>query len=219
MEKTASNDIPEVVIRRLPVYARALAHLEQDGVSVVSSRELGEQLQVSSAQIRKDLSYFGEFGKQGTGYDVRHLMSEIRRILGVDRVWPMVVVGIGNLGSAIARYPGFVGQGFQIVGLFDSNPERMGRRVGDYVVQDLADLPDLVRERSVKIAVIAARAVEAQTVVDACVEAGIKAILTYAAKAVRVPPNVRIQYSDPTVSLQSLTYHLVREQDGPAVGD
>ncbi len=203
-----TGEIPEVVIRRLPVYARALGYLDQEGTSVISSRELGERLQVTPAQIRKDLSYFGEFGKQGTGYHVRHLLNEIRRILGVDREWPVVLVGVGKLGSAIAAYGGFSDQGFRIVGAVDHNPDKVGRRVGDLTVRPLAELESLVRETGARLAVIAVPAQAAQGIVDQLVRAGVRAILSYAPTAVRVPEHVWIQYSDPVVALQSMTYHL-----------
>lgn len=202
------DEIPEVVIRRLPVYARALGYLDQEGVSVISSRELGERLQVTPAQIRKDLSYFGEFGKQGTGYHVRHLLNEIRRILGVDREWPVVLVGVGKLGSAIATYDGFADQGFRIVGAIDHNPDKVGRQIGNLRVRPLPELADVVRETGARIAVVAVPAQAAQDIVDRLVRAGVRAILSYAPTAVRVPDNVWIQYSDPVVALQSMTYHL-----------
>lgn len=206
--RSAGAEIPEVVIRRLPVYARALGYLEQEGVSVISSRELGDRLQVTPAQIRKDLSYFGEFGKQGTGYHVRHLLNEIRRILGVDREWPVVLVGVGKLGSAIAAYEGFADQGFRVVGAVDHNPEKVGRHVGAITVRPLAELEQIVRETGARMAVVAVPADAAQHIVDQLVRAGVRAILSYAPTAVRVPEHVWIQYSDPVVALQSMTYHL-----------
>ena len=134
-------EVPETVVRRLPIYVRALAQLEAEGVKTISSLELGRYIGVTAAQIRKDLSYFGEFGKQGRGYEVSHLLGEIKRILGLTRVWPMVVVGAGRLGQAIASYDGFKPRGFEVVAVFDNDPRKVGQRVGHLVIQDVTELP------------------------------------------------------------------------------
>jgi redox-sensing transcriptional repressor len=207
--------VPEVVIRRLPIYARALANLVQEGTSVVSSLDLGRRLGMTPAQIRKDLSYFGEFGKQGTGYDVRYLLAEIRRILGLEQTWAMIVVGIGRLGHAIASYNGFAPQGFEIVGLFDDDPGKVGQEVGDLKIQSLAEAPRVIRDRGVRIAIVAVPAPAGQEVVDRLVDAGITAILNYAPAAVHVPDYVRVEQIDPIVGLQSMTYYLARQEPLP----
>jgi redox-sensing transcriptional repressor len=207
--------VPEVVIRRLPIYARALANLRDEGISVVSSLDLGRRLGMTPAQIRKDLSYFGEFGKQGTGYDVRYLLAEIRHILGLERNWAMIVVGVGRLGHAIASYNGFEPQGFEIAGLFDADPGKVGQQVGHLKIAHLDDAPRLIRERNVQIAIVAVPAPQGQAVVDRLVDAGITAILNYAPVAVHVPDHVRVEQIDPIVGLQSMTYYLARQDRLP----
>lgn len=199
---------PEVVIRRLPIYARALAFLEEENIAVVSSLELGKRLGVTPAQIRKDLSYFGEFGKQGTGYDVKKLLAEIRGILGLDREWQMVLVGVGKLGRAIATYDGFEHQGFTIVAAFDMDPRKIGDSIGSLRIRHLDELPQVVAETGVKIGIVAVPGPQGQKVIEDLCKYGITAILNYAPIAVRVPPGVRVRHIDPVVALQGMTYHL-----------
>ncbi|MBI4499152.1 MAG: redox-sensing transcriptional repressor Rex [Chloroflexi bacterium] len=202
------NEIPEVVILRLPLYARVLAQLESQGIDVVSSQMLGDLLQATPAQIRKDLSYFGRFGKQGRGYNVHYLQQELRQILGLNRTWIMALVGVGQLGSAILSYGGFQRQGFQIVAAFDADPARTGTTVGGLVIQSVAELQETVRTRGIEIGIVAVPAAHGQEVVDALVACGIKGILNYAPFQVRVPRNVWVRDIDPVVALQSMTYHL-----------
>jgi redox-sensing transcriptional repressor len=199
--------IPDVVIDRLPVYARALALLEHEGREVVSSQELGRHLGVTPAQIRKDLSYFGRFGKQGRGYNVQRLLDELRQILGLTREWPLVLVGVGQLGRAIVSYAGFVPQGFRIIEAFDSDPEIIGTQVNGLIIRPVEALPDVLRERQVDIAIVAVPARSGQQVIDTLVKSGVKAILNYAPIAHQSPPDVRIRDIDPVLALQSLTYH------------
>ena len=200
-------EIPEVVIDRLPVYARALRLLERQGREVVSSQELGEQLGVTPAQIRKDLSYFGRFGKQGRGYNVTRLREELRDILGLTREWPLVLVGVGQLGRAILGYGGFVPQGFRVVDAFDSDPEIIGMEVDGLVVKPVDDLPESLRNRTVDIGIVAVPADCAQQVIDILVASGVKAILNYAPIAPQAPPHIRIKHIDPVLALQSMTYY------------
>jgi redox-sensing transcriptional repressor len=202
---------PDVVIRRLPLYARSLRYLLEEGVHSVSSQELGERINVTAAQIRKDLSYFGEFGKQGIGYDVEKLLNHIERILGLTHKWPVVVVGVGHLGQAIARYEGFRSQGLQIVGLFDSDPSKVGQSVGDMPILDFAQLPSVVREQDARLAIIAVPAAVAQGVADLLVEAGVRAILNYAPIILQLPEDVWVRYIDPVAVMHSMTYYLARE--------
>jgi redox-sensing transcriptional repressor len=200
--------IPEVVVRRLPIYARALGHLADEGVTVISSLDLGQRLGVTPAQIRKDLSYFGEFGKQGTGYDVAHLMQEIRRILGLDHEWRMAIVGVGRLGRAIASYPGFQHEGFRVVALFDNDPDKIGAEIAGLVVRSMDELDRGVAEEKIDIAIVAAPAAQGQAVVDRLVAAGVTGLLNYAPISVTAPPHVRVRDVDPIVALQSITYYL-----------
>ena len=204
----AFSDIPDIVIGRLPVYLRALAVMAAAGQEITSSHELGEKLGISSAQIRKDLSHFGEFGKQGTGYRISHLQDQLRRILKVDREWPVALIGLGDIGHAIARYGGFKDRGFVIKSVFDSDPTKIGQSIGHLVVQDVATLPDAVREQGVQIAMLAVTAKAAQDVADLCVKGGIRAILNYAPINLSVPSTVRVQYLDPVTHLQRMTYYL-----------
>ncbi len=212
-----ADHIPEVVIARLPLYARELAFLAEEGVATISSLELGSRLHVTPAQIRKDLSYFGEFGKQGTGYDVQQLLGEIQRILGLDREWPVVLVGVGHLGYAVAVYGGFKDQGFHIEAIFDADPAKIGTRVGDFVVQDVADVGNYVRDHGILVAVVAVPAAAAQEVVDVLVAAGVRGILNYAPIAIRTPREIQVRNIDPIVLLQSTTYYLKQQATAPPV--
>jgi redox-sensing transcriptional repressor len=203
-------EIPEVVIDRLPVYYRLLARLSYEGRAVVSSQELGEELGVTPAQIRKDLSYFGRFGKQGRGYSVPRLTEELRVILGLDTRWSVVVVGVGRLGRAIASYPGFEDQGFDIVALYDADQKVIGSEVAGVAVRDSALLEDDLRQRPVDIAVVAVPSTIAQDVADRLVHCGVRAILNYAPTRVVVPVGVELRHINPVLFLQSMTYHLKR---------
>jgi redox-sensing transcriptional repressor len=200
--------IPTVVIDRLPLYARALASLDSQSREVVSSQELGALLGVTPAQIRKDLSYFGRFGKQGRGYNVRKLLDELRSILGLNRQWRMALVGIGRLGHAILGYQGFTPQGFRIVEAFDSSPDLIGQRVDGLVIKNTADLEDTLGETKVDIGIVAVPAETAQDVIDALVRCGVRAILNYAPIAAQVPSGVEIRRVDPVLALQGMTYYL-----------
>jgi redox-sensing transcriptional repressor len=201
-------EIPDVVIDRLPVYARALSSLERNGREVVSSQELGALLGVTPAQIRKDLSYFGRFGKQGRGYNVRRLLEELHQILGLDRKWRMVVVGVGQLGRAVLSYAGFAPQGFYIVGAFDVDGGVVGQCIGDLTVKPVEQMQEVLAGEHVDIGIVATPASSAQRVIDALVECGVRAILNYAPIAAHVPPQVRVKDIDPVLSLQSMTFYL-----------
>lgn len=204
-------DIPEVVIDRLPVYYRLLSRLQADGATVVSSQELGEALGITPAQIRKDLSYFGRFGKQGRGYSVQRLAEELRLILGLDQRWRVVLIGVGRLGRAIASYRGLDPEGFDIVATYDVNPEAMN--IGDGLeVRDVAQLESDLEREPVDIGIVAVPAAQAQAVIDRLVRAGVTAILNYAPIAAQVPPHVEVRQIDPVVALQGMTYHLRRRQ-------
>jgi redox-sensing transcriptional repressor len=197
-----------VVIDRLPVYARALALLEQQDREVVSSQELGEQLGVTPAQIRKDLSYFGRFGKQGRGYNVKRLLEELRRILGLTREWSMVLVGVGQLGRAVLGYGGFSPQGFRIIEAFDADPEIVGTKVDGLVVKPVDALPEVLQKRKTDIGIVTVPAASAQQVIDILVANGVKAILNYAPIAPQAPAHVRIKDIDPVLALQSMTFYV-----------
>ena len=202
--------IPDIVVGRLPVYLRALSFLLVEGRQITSSQELGDRLGISSAQIRKDLSHFGEFGKQGTGYDIAFLYDQLRQILKVDRMWDVTLVGAGNLGKAIADYGGFAGKGFMITAIFDNEPDKIGKPMGisNLIVRDVSGLADAIRSSETKIGIIATPARDAVAVAKTMAEAGVKAILNYAPITITVPAGVRVQYIDPVVGLQRMTYYL-----------
>jgi len=200
--------IPDIVVGRLPIYLRALQAMLDEGRKVTSSQELGERLGISAAQIRKDLSQFGEFGKQGTGYSIDFLAEQIGAILKVNRVWDVAVVGAGDIGSAIAQYQGFTNRGFRVVMIFDKDPEKVGAQVGSFTVQRVEELESLVQEARIEIAMIAVPGAEAQSVADRLVKAGVQAILNYAPISISVPEGVHVQYIDPVIHLQRMTYYL-----------
>lgn len=202
------NPIPDIVVGRLPIYLRSLQHMSTEGKSVTSSQELGERLGISAAQIRKDLSQFGEFGKQGTGYDISYLIDQLSQILKVDRVWEIAVVGAGDIGSAVARYQGFANRGFKIVMVFDDDPKKIGAHFGSFTVQDSRDMVMTIQAANIKVAMIAVPAAHAQSVADNLVKAGIKAILNYAPIHLNVPGDVHVQHTDPVTHLQRMSYYL-----------
>jgi redox-sensing transcriptional repressor len=200
--------IPDIVVGRLPVYLRALQRMAEEGRRVTSSQELGEKLGISAAQIRKDLSQFGGFGKQGTGYDISYLVENLCEILKVDRVWDVAVIGAGDIGSAIARYQGFTDRGFRVTMIFDADPEKIGLKVGEFTVEDADLMVDIIQKAGIRIAMIAVPASHAQAVADELVKAGVKAILNYAPLNINVPEGVWVQHTDPVTHLQRMTYYL-----------
>jgi redox-sensing transcriptional repressor len=202
-----NGNIPDIVIGRLPIYLRALNRLAAEGQEITSSHELGQRLGISSAQIRKDLSHFGGFGKQGTGYQIEFLQEKLRKVLHVDREWEVALVGVGDLGKAIAHYRGFADRGFHISCAFDSAPEKVGMRIDSFIVQHQSELKTTVTERGIQLAMIAVPAEHAQSVADLLVEAGVRGILNYAPINLSVPPAVQVQYIDPVVGLQRMTYY------------
>lgn len=204
----AKQEIPGIVIGRLPLYLRTLQRMAQEGQRVTSSQELGSKLGVSAAQIRKDLSQFGEFGKQGTGYNIKYLSEQLRRILNLDKVWDMAIVGAGDVGSALAHYSGFRDRGFQVTMIFDIDQEKIGKQMGMIYVQDLANMEAAIREAGIKVAALSTPADHAQEVTEKLVEAGVKAILNYAPIQLTTPNNVHIEYIDPATHLQKMSYYL-----------
>ena len=207
-------DIPDVVIRRLPLYARSLqAITERDGPATVSSEELAEAVGISSAQIRSDLAWFGRFGTQGHGYEPPRLIEAINHILGLDRTWNVALVGYGNLGRAIAQYRGFVPSSFRITAVFDRNEERIGTRNGDITIEPLSAIASSVQAQEIRIGIIAVPMEGAQAVADALVAGGVEAILNYAPIHVRTPPEVTVRDLDPVGAMQSMTYYLTSRDD------
>lgn len=203
-----TSAVPDIVVGRLPLYLRALSQMESEGKEITSSQELGEKLGISSAQIRKDLSQFGEFGKQGTGYNIGYLSEQLKRILKVDQLWEVALIGVGDLGRAVANYPGFLDRGFRVVAIYDNDPGKIGTHVGRYPILDAADLAKDLRGKRIRVAMLAVPAEQAQSVTDVLVESGIRAILCYAPTSISVPKAVRVQYIDPVLHLQRMTYYI-----------
>jgi len=203
-----SADVPDIVIGRLPIYLRTLNFLLDEGREITASQELADKLGISSAQIRKDLSHFGEFGKQGTGYEIKYLREQLRRILKVDREWDVALVGAGDLGHAIAHYGDFDSNGFHIIAVFDSNPRKIGAKMGRFQILDSESTGTVIQDMGIQIAIIAVPADSAQQVADTLVEAGVRAIMNYAPITLNVPSEVQVQYIDPVVHLQRMTYYL-----------
>ena len=204
----SSKKIPDIIIGRLPVYLRALQRMSEMGLKTTSSQELGEHVGISAAQIRKDISQFGEFGKQGTGYSIQFLLDKLREILKVDRIWDVVVVGAGDIGHALANYQGFQDRGFHITAIFDNDKEKVGRQIGSFTVEDTEVMGERIKAAGVKIAMLTVPASAAQEVADVLVQAGGRAILNYAPISLNVPGNVKVQYIDPSTHLQRMTYYL-----------
>ena len=203
-----SHNIPDIVVSRLPRYLQTLEHMLQEGKQATSSQELGERIGISAAQIRKDLSHFGGFGKQGTGYSLPFLVEQLNTILRVKQVWEIVIVGSGDLGHAIARYQGFANRGFRVAMVFDNDPRKIGTQVGNFTIQDMTNLVSKVRAAGIKIAMLTVPASVAQAVAEDLVKAGVCAILSYAPITLNLPPEIQVQYIDPIIQLQHMTYYI-----------
>jgi len=205
------DQVSELTTNRLSVYLRCLNELEDNGVRTISSQALAEQFRLNAAQIRKDLAYFGEFGVRGVGYYVRDLRRHLRQILGLDQKLRVAIIGAGNLGLALADYPGFRQEGFDIVALFDNQRDKIGQQSRSGVpIYDVADLKKLTRRAGIGIAVLAVPAQASQRVVDLVVASGIKAILNFSPGPLQVPDDVKVKSVDLTVSLESLSFYLAR---------
>lgn len=205
------RSIPEATVGRLPVYLRALVDLAEAGAGTVSSNELAEGAGVNSAKVRKDLSHLGTYGTRGVGYDVAYLIHQIRRELGLTQHWPIVIVGIGNLGQALANYAGFAERGFRVGALVDSDPARVGQTIGGLEIRHDDDLPELVAELDIAIGVIATPASAAQEVADRLVDAGVRSVLNFASAVITVPPGVSVRKVDLAVELQILAFYEQRK--------
>lgn len=216
-DRAGARGIPEATVARLPIYHRVLGALADRGVATVSSEELATASGVTSANLRKDLSHLGSYGTRGVGYDVRYLHYQIARELGITHDWPLVIVGLGHLGHALAHYRGFDSRGFRLVGLVDSDPGKVGETVdtgaGALVVHPLSALEELVRATGTLIAVIATPAPAAQAVCDRLVAAGVRSILNFAPVVLAVPDDVEVRRVDLAVELQILAFH--EQRRGP----
>ncbi len=200
--------IPDIVVGRLPRYLETLHKMAGEGKQTTSSQELGAELGISAAQIRKDLSFFGGFGKQGTGYAILYLVERLQEILKVNQVWDIALIGAGNLGKAIAQYQGFANRGFRVVMVFDNDPAVTGTQVGKFTVQDSAGMIQAIRQAGVKMAMLTVPASAAQKVAEILVEAGVRAILNYSPTALTLPDEIQVEYIDPILQLQHMTYYL-----------
>jgi redox-sensing transcriptional repressor len=213
-QRGVAEQVSELTAGRLSVYLRCLNTLDAAGVKTISSKALAEEFQLNAAQIRKDLAYFGEFGVRGVGYYVKELKRHLRTILGLDRNVRVAILGAGNLGLALADYPGFRQEGFAIVAMFDAERTKIGRRSrGGVRIHDIGDLRRLVSQEHIHIAVVAVPAESAQGVVNTAVQAGVRAILNFSPGSLKVPPGVKLKNVDLTVSLESLSFFLARETE------
>src|SRR3954466_12056727 len=212
MTDRARRRIPEATVARLPVYLRSLLEIGDDATTV-SSERLAELAGVNAAKVRKDLSYLGSYGTRGVGYDVDHLLHEISRELGLTHDWPVAIVGMGNLGQALANYRGFGARGFRIVALVDTDTGKIGRRVGELTIEALDDLPAITRERGIAIGMIAVPAPAAQEVADRLADAGVRSILNFAPTVVTAPDDVSLRKVDLAIELQILSFYQQRRTE------
>lgn len=203
-----ADKIPDIIIGRLPIYLRALQRLADQGIHNTSSQELGEMIGISAAQIRKDISQFGEFGKQGTGYSIPFLIERLQSILKVNRVWDVIIVGMGDMGHALARYNGFANRGFHVTMLFENDPKKVGGKVNGIEIFSTDVMAEKVKQNKIKVAMLTVPASSAQEVTDQLVKAGVKAILNYAPIHLSVPKDVHVQHIDPAAHLQRMTFYL-----------
>jgi redox-sensing transcriptional repressor len=200
--------VPNPAVRRLSLYLRQLEGFKRKDRRTISSRQLGESLGLTDAQVRKDLAYFGQFGHPGIGYRVDDLIAQVRRILGTDKVWNVLLVGAGNLGRALSAYKGFNAKGFRLVAIFDADPTKVGRKLGPFLIQQIAELNDVVHKQQIRLAMVAVPADNAQGVVDQLVAAGVRGILNFAPVSVTVPQNVALNAVDLSVQLEQLSFQV-----------
>src|SRR5437016_6615022 len=203
--------IPEATVGRLPIYLRSLVEMAERGASTISSGDLAEAAGVNSAKVRKDLSYLGSYGTRGVGYDVAYLIHQVRRELGLTQHWPVLIAGAGNLGRALANYKGFAERGFRIVALVDAAREKVGERIGQYTIEDVGAMDEIVQREDVAIGVICTPAGAAQGVADRLVGAGIRSILNFAPAVIAVPDHVSVRKVDLSIELQILAYYEQRK--------
>ncbi|MHB8670042.1 MAG: redox-sensing transcriptional repressor Rex [Acidimicrobiales bacterium] len=208
----ATRRIPEATVARLPLYLRCLVDLADSSTVTISSERLAEIAGVNAAKVRKDLSYLGSYGTRGVGYDVEYLLFQISRELGLTQDWPVVIVGIGNLGHALANYRGFSARGFRVVALVDADSSKVGERIGDLEVRHMDDLPAIAADGRIAIGVVATPAVAAQDVADRLVEAGVTSILNFAPVVLSVPPGVSLRKVDLSIELQILSFYQQRRE-------
>ena len=209
----SSRRIPEATVARLPIYLRCLLEVLEAKVTTISSERLAEMAGVNAAKVRKDLSYLGSYGTRGVGYDVEYLFLHINRVLGLTQDWPVVIVGVGNLGHALANYRGFSARGFRIVALVDADRNRVGEKIGEITVRHIDELPEIGATEEIAIGIIATPAPAAQDVADKLVAAGVRSILNFAPAVITVPSEVSLRKVDLSIELQILAFYQQR-RDG-----
>lgn len=204
--KPSIDSVPKAVVARLSLYLRELQQVFNSGKETISSRFLGQRLGITDAQVRKDFTYFGQFGYPGVGYRCEELIAEIRKILGTDKVWPVVLIGCGNLGQALLGYRGFEKQGFEVVAAFDISPKLIGKQVGTLQVRNIAQLPEFVAEHQISLAILAVPASAASSAVDQVIESGIRGILNFAPVTLNLPKHVQVVGVDLAIELEQLAF-------------
>ncbi len=214
-----SRRIPEATVARLPLYLRALVEVADAKTTTISSERLAEMGGVNAAKVRKDLSYLGSYGTRGVGYDVEYLLLHISRVLGLTQDWPVVIVGIGNLGHALAKYRGFSARGFRIAALVDADPAKVGELVDGLRVRHIDELPRIAAEEQIAIGIVATPASSAQDVADRLVAAGVTSILNFAPAVMTVPRGVSLRKVDLSVELQILSFYQHRRGSSPTVAN
>ncbi|GAB6189419.1 redox-sensing transcriptional repressor Rex [Marinitoga arctica] len=209
-----NTKIPKPTIKRLAMYYRCLENKKSSGIQKTSSKELAENLHIKASQIRKDLSYFGEFGKRGVGYDIDKLMNSIKTILGLNKRWNVAIVGVGNLGSAIANYTGLEKNGFNIKAAFDKNKRKIGSQIAaGVIVYDMKEMKRVCKEKNIEIAILTVPAKVAQNVAEELLETGIKGILNFTPVSLNLPENISVENVDFTISLKALTYDIISSNE------
>ena len=216
MAENTIKKVPQVTVKRLGRYLRVLERFHEDGVESISSEELAAELHVKPSQLRKDLAYFGEFGTRGMGYNIPMLTEELRKILGLHRQWAIAIVGIGNLGTALLRYKGLNEKGFRVAAIFDDDPEKVGSSRSGVQIHHIDELPEIVKEKNIQIAIITVPAPAARHVAETIINAGVRAILNFAPISIKCPEGVTCQPVDIASELKLLSHHLssTENQDG-----
>src|SRR5579884_606498 len=208
MELPRPDAVPDPAVRRLSLYLRQLQAFKKKDRRTISSKQLGESLNLTDAQVRKDLAYFGQFGHPGIGYRVDDLILQVRRILGTDRTWNVLLVGAGNLGRALSSYRGFAAKGFEVVAVFDSDSSKIGKKLGPFVIESLADMPAAVQTHGIRLGIIAVPADAAQDVADQLIAAGVRGLLNFAPVSISVPPEIALTAVDVAVQLEQLSFQV-----------
>jgi redox-sensing transcriptional repressor len=208
MDQTRPDLIPDPAVKRLSLYLRQLEAFKRKDRRTISSKQLGESLGLTDAQVRKDLAYFGQFGHPGIGYRVDDLIAQVRRILGTDKTWSVLLIGAGNLGRALMSYKGFQNKGFELVAVFDNDPAKVGKKMGNFTVQPLSALDETIRQHNIRLAIMTVPAEVAQDVADQLVDAGIKGLLNFAPVSLQLPEHVAVNSVDLAVSLEQLSFQV-----------